>query len=65
MGFFNKKMTWTNTEFIPFKVCIAAAYLYLGATFPALFRDYTGFILGLFLVSLALVMGMWVKKMRD
>ncbi|MEY4658342.1 MAG: hypothetical protein RJB36_108 [Bacteroidota bacterium] len=64
MNFFTKKMTWTNAEFIPFKVCIAAAYLYIGTSYPTLFSDYRGLLLGLFVVSLALVMGMWVKKMR-
>ena len=64
MSFLNKKMSWTNAEFIPFKVCIAA-YLYLGATFSEFFLTYKGFILGLFAVSLVYVMMLWVKKMRS
>lgn len=39
MSFLNKKMSWTNAEFIPFKVCIAAAYLYLGSTFSEFFSN--------------------------
>ena len=58
-------MSWTNAEFIPFKVCIAAAYLYLGSTFSEFFLSYKGFLLGLFAVSLVYVMMLWVKKMRS
>ena len=65
MSFLNKKMSWTNAEFIPFKVCIAAAYLYLGSNFSEFFLTYQGFILGLFAVSLVYVMMLWVKKMRS
>jgi hypothetical protein len=64
MGFMNKKMTWTNTEFIPFKICIAAIYLYLGASYPAFFSDYKGVLLGLFGISLLIIMGLWIRKMR-
>lgn len=65
MSFLNKKMSWTNAEFIPLKVCIAAAYLYLGSTFSEFFLTYKGVILGLFAVSLVYVMMLWVKKMRS
>ena len=65
MRFLNKKMTWTNAELIPLKVCIAAAYLYFGSTFSEFFLTYKGFILGLFAVSLVYVMMLWVKKMRS
>ncbi|MBP5996182.1 MAG: hypothetical protein KA736_10820 [Crocinitomicaceae bacterium] len=64
MSFLNKKMTWTNAEFIPLKVCIAAAYLYIGSTFSEFFLSYKGFILGLFAVSLVYVMILWMKKMQ-
>lgn len=64
MGFLNKKMTWTNAEFIPLKICIAAAYLYLGSTYPDFFSNYQGLILSLFGVSLIYVMYLWIKKMR-
>jgi hypothetical protein len=65
MGFMNKKMTWTNTEFIPFKVCIAAIYLYLGASFPDFLRPYKGALLILFGISLLVLMTLWIKKMRS
>ena len=64
MSFLNKKMTWTNAEFIPLTVCIAAAYLYIGSTFSEFFLSYKGFILGLFAVSLVYVMILWMKKMQ-
>jgi hypothetical protein len=64
MGFLNKKMTWTNTEFIPFKVCIAAIYLYLGASYPAFFTPYKTVLLGLFGLCLLIVMRLWIKKMK-
>lgn len=64
MGFLTKKMTWTNAEFIPFKVCIAAAYLFLGSTYPDFFSKYRDFILGLFSISLIYLLYLWIKKMR-
>ena len=64
MSFLNKKMTWTNAEFIPLKVCISSAYLYIGSTFSEFFLSYKGFILGLFAVSLVYVMILWMKKMQ-
>ena len=65
MSFLSKKMPWTNAEFIPLKVCISAAYLYLGSTYPEFFKSYHGLILALFGVSLVYVMMLWVKKMRS
>lgn len=64
MGFFDKKMKWTNVEFIPLKVCIAAAYLYLGTTFSEFFSDYKTPILILFGITWIMVMVLWIKKMR-
>ena len=64
MGFLNKKMAWTNAEFIPLKICIAAAYLYLGSAYRDFFSSYRGFILGLFSISLIYVLYLWIKKMR-
>ena len=64
MGFLNKKMTWTNAEFIPFKLCVAAAYLFIGSAYPEFFRAYKGWILALFGASLLVVFYLWIKKMR-
>jgi len=64
MSFLTKKMTWSNAEFIPFKVCIAAAYLFIGSTFPAFFSPFKWVVFGLFIATLIIVMTLWVKKMR-
>jgi hypothetical protein len=64
MNFFTKKMTWTNAEFIPFKLCVSAAYLYIGSTFPEFFSQYHGILLGFFGVSLVYLIAIWVKKMK-
>jgi hypothetical protein len=65
MGFLTKKMAWTNTEFISFKLSIAAAYLFIGASFPKFFSPYKWVIFGVFIISLITVLLIWIKKMRD
>jgi len=57
-------MTWTNAEFIPLKLCIATAYLYLGTTFSDFLRNYKISILTLFTITWIFVMYLWIKKMR-
>jgi hypothetical protein len=65
MGFLNKKMNWSNAEFIPFKVCIAAAYLLIGSHFADFFTPYKWCILGLFSLTLVWVLILWIRKMKQ
>ena len=40
MNFFKIKTGWSNAEFIPLKLCIATAYILIGAYFHNFFRDH-------------------------
>ena len=64
MNFFNTKMEWTNTEFIPFKLCVASAYVLVGAYFHTFFRQYYVPVLVLFGISTVWVLYLWASKMR-
>lgn len=52
MNLFKAKTTWTNAEFIPLKVCIATAYLLVGAYFHTFFARYYIPVLILFGITL-------------
>ncbi|WP_410219633.1 hypothetical protein [Pedobacter sp.] len=63
MNFFNRKTTWTNGEFIPLKLCIASAYILVGACFhDFVYRNRVIFIL-LFIVTVIFSVYSWIKKM--
>lgn len=64
MNFFNKKMTWTNAEFIPFKLCVASIYIIVGTYFSNFFRHYYIPLFILFGVSTIWVLYLWVRKMK-
>jgi hypothetical protein len=64
MNFFKVKTSWSNAEFIVLKLCIATAYLLIGAWF-------SNYIL-MFYIPIAIVFGitviwavvLWLKKMK-
>lgn len=64
MNFFNLKTTWKNWEFIPLKLCIAAAYLLLGAYFQDWIKSHNKLIILLFVVSVIWAVGLWITKLR-
>ncbi|TAM94604.1 MAG: hypothetical protein EPN39_17025 [Chitinophagaceae bacterium] len=64
MNFFNRKTVWKNAEFIPFKLCIATAYILLGAYFQQFVkRHYFVFIIA-FVITVIWTMYLWISKMK-
>ncbi|MFB6454907.1 hypothetical protein ACE38W_06515 [Chitinophaga sp. Hz27] len=64
MSFFNKKTTWTNAEFIPFKLCIASIYVIVGAYFHEFFSRYYFLWFFIFGISVVWTVGLWLQKMK-
>jgi hypothetical protein len=64
MNFFTAKTTWSNAEFIPFKLCVASAYVLVGAYFHTFFRYHYVPVVVLFGVSTIWVLALWLKKMK-
>jgi len=65
MNFFKIKTTWSNSEFIVFKLCLASAYVLIGAYFHTFICQYYIPILILFGISVVWVVSLWLKKMRE
>jgi hypothetical protein len=64
MNFFTHKNSWSNLEFIPFKLCIAAPYVLVGAYFHDFFRLHYIPVLILFAISVTATLYLWIKKMK-
>lgn len=64
MNFLKAKTTWTNAEFIYFKVGIAAFYILVGAYFQNWVRYYTIPLVIVFLLNIIVTMYLWIKKMK-
>jgi uncharacterized membrane protein len=65
MNFFKIKTSWSNAEFIPLKLCIAAAYLLIGAYFHRFIRDYYIPVLIVFLITVIWSVYLWLDKMKN
>ncbi|MBV8388499.1 MAG: hypothetical protein JO080_01730 [Mucilaginibacter sp.] len=65
MGFLNTKTSWSNAEFIPFKLCVASIYVIVGAYFHDFFQQYYVPLFILFGISVISTVYLWVKKMKD
>ena len=64
MNLFKAKTTWTNAEFIVFKLCVASIYVLIGAYFHEFFHRFYIPVLILFLVTTIWTVYLWVKKMK-
>ena len=64
MNFFKTKTTWSNAELIPLKLCIATAYILVGAYFHTFFSKYYIPVLLLFVVVLIWSLYLWISKMK-
>jgi len=64
MNFLQAKTSWKNVEFIPVKLCIASAYLMVGAYFQNFIRKHLESFIILFVVSMAWTVYLWMKKLR-
>ena len=65
MNFLSAKMSWSNAEFIPFKLCVASAYVLIGAYFHTFIHEHYLPVLLLFVVSTIWVLALWLKKMKN
>jgi undecaprenyl pyrophosphate phosphatase UppP len=57
--------TWSNAEFIPLKLAIAAPYLCLGAYFHDFFSQYFPAILTVFVITMVISVSLWLRKMKQ
>ena len=64
MNFFKIKTSWSNAEFIVLKLCIAAAYVLIGAYFHTFFRQYDVAVLIIFGITCIWSVYLWIKKMK-
>lgn len=65
MNFLKIKTTWSNAELIPLKICIASAYLLVGAYFHSLIHDYYIPVIVVFGITVSWSVYMWLIKMRN
>jgi uncharacterized membrane protein len=65
MNFFKIKTSWSNAEFIPLKLCIATAYLLIGAYFHRFIRDYYIPVMIMFLITVIWSVYLWLDKMKN
>ncbi len=64
MNFLKVKTTWSNSEFIPFKLCIASIYIILGSYFHYFFLNYYIPLFIIFGITVIWTVVLWLKKMR-
>ena len=64
MNFFKAKTTWSNAELIVLKLCIASAYVLVGAYFHAFIHTYFIPIIVLFGIAVIWAVYLWLKKMK-
>ncbi|MEI6883458.1 MAG: hypothetical protein WCO02_03160 [Bacteroidota bacterium] len=65
MNFFKIKTSWSNAELIPLKLCIATAYILIGAYFHNYVLDYYIPILIIFGFTVIWSVYQWIIKMKN
>ncbi|TGK05263.1 hypothetical protein EHQ53_16605 [Leptospira langatensis] len=65
MNFFTKETSWSNAEFIVFKLCVASIYVLIGAYFSSFFLQYRIVITVVFAITVVWTVSLWLKKMRS
>jgi len=65
MNFFKIKTSWSNAEFIVLKLCVASAYVLVGAYFHAFFHAYFIPVLIIFGITVIWSVSLWVSKMKN
>jgi hypothetical protein len=65
MNLFQTKTAWKNVEFIPFKLCIASAYLIVGSFFHEFIQRHLAVFIELFVITVVWTLYLWIKKMRQ
>ena len=64
MNFFKVKTSWSNAEFIVLKLCIASAYILIGAWFSDFILCYYIPFVVLFGITVVWAVALWLKKMK-
>jgi hypothetical protein len=64
MRLINARTTWSNGEFIVFKLSVTTGYLIIGSYFHALFRKYYVPLFIVFGISLVWTVSLWFRKMK-
>lgn len=64
MSFLSKKTSWSNAEFIVFKLCVASIYIIVGCYFHDFFRNYYIPLFILFSITCIWTVALWFKKMK-
>ena len=65
INFAKARTTWSNAEFIIFKLTITCAYLIIGTYFHTLFSHYYIPLFIVFSISLVWTVSLWLKKMKQ
>lgn len=65
INFAKARTTWSNAEFIIFKLSITCAYLIIGTYFHVLFSKYYIPLFIVFGISLVWTVSLWLKKMKQ
>ncbi|UPZ15826.1 hypothetical protein [Flavobacterium humidisoli] len=65
MNFFKIKTSWSNSEFILIKLCMASAYILIGTYFHDFFESYYPLLIVIFTVTVIWFVYQWLKKMKS
>jgi hypothetical protein len=65
MNFFKTKTSWSNAQFIPFKLCVASAYILIGTYFHDFFEYYYLPVSIIFGLTTIWTFFLWVNKMKS
>ncbi len=65
MNFLKMKTSWSNSEFILIKLCMASVYILVGSYFHEFFQNYYSILIGIFIVTAIWFVYQWFKKMKS
>ena len=65
MNFFKIKTCWSNAEFVVLKLCIASAYILIGAYFSKFILCYYLPFLIVFGITVIWAVYLWLSKMKN
>lgn len=65
MNFFKIKTSWSNAEFIVLKLCIASAYILIGAYFSKFILNFFIPFIILFGITVIWSVYLWLVKMKN
>lgn len=65
MNFLRKKTSWSNAEFIVFKLCVASIYIIVGSYFHDFFSNYYVPLFVVFGITCLWTIYLWLSKMKE